>query len=114
MAVNIQIFGRKKCRETKKAEMYFKERRQNYSLVDLDIKPLSPGEMQNIVRSLGSVDALINTEADYYKKKLQFLVFNAEDEIVEHPEIVKTPIIRINKKAFCGFNPDEWQELLKG
>jgi len=114
MSVNIQIFGRKKCRETKKAEMFFKERRFKYNLMDLDVKPLSPGEMQNIVNSLGSVDELINRESEYFKKKLQFLVFDARDEILEHPELVKTPIIRINKKAFCGFNPDEWQELLKG
>ena len=94
--------------------MYFKERRLSFSLVDLEVKALSPGEMQNIIRSLGSAEKLLNTEADYYKKKLQFLVFNAEEELVEHPELIKTPVIRINKKAFCGFEPADWQELIKG
>ena len=33
--MNIQIFGTKKCFDTKKAERYFKERRLKYQMIDL-------------------------------------------------------------------------------
>ena len=33
--MNIQIFGKGKCFDTKKAERYFKERRIKYQYVDL-------------------------------------------------------------------------------
>lgn len=33
--MNIQIFGTKKCFDTKKAERYFKERNIKYQLIDL-------------------------------------------------------------------------------
>ena len=33
--MNIQIFGTKKCNDTKKAERFFKERRIPYQFIDL-------------------------------------------------------------------------------
>ena len=37
-AVNIQIFGTKKCNDTKKAERFFKERGIKYQFVDMKEK----------------------------------------------------------------------------
>ena len=36
--MNIQIFGTKKCNDTKKAERFFKERRIKYQFIDLKEK----------------------------------------------------------------------------
>ena len=33
--MNVQIFGAKKCFDTKKAERFFKERRIKYHLIDM-------------------------------------------------------------------------------
>lgn len=41
--MNIQIFGKAKCFDTKKAERYFKERRIRYQYVDLNRYGISPG-----------------------------------------------------------------------
>ena len=41
--MNIQIFGTKKCFDTKKAERYFKERNIKYQLIDLKEKGMSKG-----------------------------------------------------------------------
>ena len=40
--MNIQIFGKSKCFDTKKAERYFKERRISFQSVDLLRFGLSP------------------------------------------------------------------------
>ena len=38
--MNIQIFGTKKCNDTKKAERFFKERRIPYQFINLKEKAL--------------------------------------------------------------------------
>ena len=42
--MNIQIFGKAKCFDTKKAERYFKERRIKFQSIDLLSKGMSKGE----------------------------------------------------------------------
>ncbi len=60
--MNIQIFGTKKCFDTKKAERYFKERKIKYQLIDLNIKGLSRGELQSVIASVG-LEKLINKKS---------------------------------------------------
>lgn len=60
--MNIQIFGRKKCFDTKKAERYFKERGIKFQSVDINSKGLSRGELDSVLRSVGSLEALIDAK----------------------------------------------------
>ena len=46
--MNIQIFGTKKCNDTKKAERFFKERNIKFHFRDLAEKGISKGELNNI------------------------------------------------------------------
>ena len=43
--MNIQIYGKSKCFDTKKAERYFKERRIKYQYIDLEKYGMSLGEL---------------------------------------------------------------------
>ena len=43
--MNIQIFGTKKCNDTKKAERFFKERGIKYQFIDMKDKGMSKGEI---------------------------------------------------------------------
>ncbi len=45
--MNIQIFGKSKCFDTKKAERYFKERRVKVQSIDVARYGMSPGEFRN-------------------------------------------------------------------
>ena len=42
--MNIQIFGTKKCNNTKKAERFFKERGIKFQFIDMKEKGMSKGE----------------------------------------------------------------------
>ncbi len=107
----IQIFGTKKCKESAKAVRFFKERNIKIHFVDLADKGISRGELQNISRSIPLSD-LIDTECKEFEKlNLKYMKFTAEDEILEHPMIMKTPIVRSGKKAVAGFNPGVWNEM---
>ena len=57
--MNIQIFGTKKCNDTKKAERFFKERRIKFQFIDLKEKSLSKRELQSVKKSV-SLENLIN------------------------------------------------------
>ncbi|PID57489.1 MAG: ArsC family transcriptional regulator [Ignavibacteriae bacterium] len=107
--MNIQILGTKKCNNTKKAQRFFKERNIQIHFRDLTEKSLSSGELENITRKI-ELDDLIDKDSKQYKKRgLQFMVFNAEEEILEDPLIIKTPIVRNGKESTIGYVPDVWK-----
>lgn len=111
--MNIQIFGTKKCFDSKKAERYFKERGVKYQFIDMKEKGMSRGEFVSVKQAVGGTDNLINHE---HKDKdllalLQYLTDDdKEEKILENPQIIRTPVVRNGKKATIGYCPDVWKE----
>ena len=54
--MNIQIFGKNKCQDTKKAERYFKERGIKFQSVDLIKFGMSKGEYQSVKSAVGGFE----------------------------------------------------------
>lgn len=112
--MNIQIFGKVKCFETKKAERYFKERRIKYQLVDISKYPMSEGEFKNIKSALKlNIKDLIDTKSkDYEKSFIAYLANESdiENKVFENQNLLITPIVRNGKQATVGFNPDVWKK----
>ena len=52
--MNIQIFGKNKCFDTKKAERYFKERRIPFQSIDLKKYGMSGREFDSVLRAVGA------------------------------------------------------------
>jgi Spx/MgsR family transcriptional regulator len=110
--MNIQIIGTKKCRDTQKAERFFKERRIPFHFRDLKEKGLSKGELDNISQKV-KLDELLNTESKVYKEKgMMYMKFNIEEELLNEPMLIKTPIIRFNKNVSVGYQPELWQKWM--
>lgn len=110
--MNIQIFGKSKCFDTKKAERWFKERRIRFQSVDLLRYGMSNGEFDSVLRALGGVDLLINWEkADPDIDLLRYMddTTAKEDKIFERVELMKTPIVRNGRQATVGYCPEIWQ-----
>jgi len=108
--MNIQIFGLKRCFDTKKAERYFKERRINYQFIDLSMKGLSKGELQSVRAAVG-LNNLINTESKEYKRLNLDRIIGAgmrEEILLNNPGLYKTPIVRNGRQATVGYAPDVW------
>ena len=107
--MNIQIFGKAKCFDTKKAERYFKERRIKYQYVDILKYGMSRGEIASVVNAVG-LDALVDpTDQDY--PLFQYLASREAklDKLYEVPYLLKTPIVRNGKKATVGYCPEVWK-----
>jgi arsenate reductase-like glutaredoxin family protein len=106
--MNIQIIGTKKCRDTQKAERFFKERKVPYHFRDLTEKGISKGELENITRVI-PIEELIDKEGKQFKKRgFEFMVYNIETELLEDSLLLKTPIVRNGKSVTIGFHPEVW------
>lgn len=108
----LQLFGRKKDRETQRGDRWLKERRIPFSFVDLDQKALSPGELDSIARGCGGFEALIDTgSAEYKKGGWAHRSFDAREELIDHPGLLKVPILRKGPQAVVGFEETGWKTL---
>lgn len=84
----IQVFGTKKCNDTKKAERFFKERGVKFQFIDMKEKGMSKGEFTSVVQAVGGIEKLIN----------------------ENQQVITTPVVRNGKIATLGYQPDAWKE----
>ena len=107
--MNIQIFGKSKCFDTKKAERYFKERRIKYQYIDLVRYGMSRGELTSVKNAVG-LSALIDELAPG-AEVLAYLTYDADklDKLFEDPRLIKTPIVRNGRQATVGYAPEVWK-----
>jgi arsenate reductase-like glutaredoxin family protein len=107
----IQIYGRKNCSDTRKAERFFKERGIPVQYVDLDIRAPGTRELKLFAQVLGQ-DDLIDTEGKAYRTRgLAYLEFDPLEELAEHPELLRTPIVRADRRVVAGADPAGWKAL---
>ncbi|HLK91573.1 MAG TPA: arsenate reductase family protein [Polyangia bacterium] len=112
----VQLYGTKKCAETRKAERWFKERRVTLHVVDLGQKGMSPGELRNVAARVGGIEALIDREGKrYLDRGLKHAAPTGprvEQALVDDPLLLKTPIARSEGRATVGYAPEVWQSWL--
>ena len=110
--MNIQIFGTKKCNETKKAERFFKERGIKYQFIDMKEKGLSKGEFNAVCQAVGGYEKLIDPDCRD-KDLLALIRYIAEEDraekILENQKVIKLPVVRNGKQATVGYVPDIWK-----
>ena len=107
--VSVQIIGTKKCSETKKAQRFFKERGIRVHFRDLNEKGISKGELDNICHSIDPEMLLDRESKQYIKRGMEYMIFDIEEELLEDPLLIKTPIVRFGKKSSVGYNPEIWK-----
>lgn len=111
--MNIQIFGKNKCFDTKKAERYFKERKIPFQKIDLVRYGMSDGEFTSVKRALGGIEPMLDKEGKAYEQHyIAYLAEPAavEEKMREYPELLLTPIVRNGKQATVGYAPEIWKE----
>lgn len=111
--LNIQIFGKSKCFDTKKAQRYFKERRIKVQDIDLLRYGMSGKEFDSVLRAVGGIDNLIDWDSKDPEVTLMRYMEDKtakEDKVFDNPKLMKTPIVRNGKEATVGFCPDIWEK----
>lgn len=110
--MNIQIFGSRKCFDTKKAERFFKERGIKAQIIYLEEKEMSKGELTSVLQAVKGYDNLVNPNS---KDKNMLALFQhlAEEEkfekLLQNQQLLITPIVRNGKLATAGFHPEVWK-----
>lgn len=108
--MNIQIFGKNKCFDTKKAERWFKERRVKFQSIDLPRFGMSAGELQSVVRAVGGVQNLLD-EKHPDAAVFRYLAHDADrlQKLLDEPAMIRTPVVRNGRQATVGYCPDVWE-----
>ena len=110
--MNIQIFGTKKCKDTKKAERYFKARGIKYQIIDMKEKGMSKGEFTSVAQANGGLENMINWDGKD-QDTLALIKYIADEDklekILENPSVIKTPVVRNGKQSALGYQPEVWK-----
>ena len=110
--MNIQIFGKSKSFDTKKADRWFNERRIKFQSIDLVRYGMSGKEFDSVLRAVGGIDNLIDWESKSPEVTLMKYMEDKrakEDKVFESPELMKAPVVRNGKEATVGFRPEIWE-----
>lgn len=107
--MNIQIFGKSKSFETKKAERYFKERRVKYQYIDLGKYGISKGELASVLRSVPLSELIDEKHPD--AALLRYLAYEQDkvEKVLAQPTLLQAPIVRNGKQATVGYQPEIWK-----
>jgi len=107
----IQIFGTKKCADTRKAERFFRERGVPIQMIDLAAKAPSPGELRSIGQAVGGIWKLLDKDGARAKEKglVHALLGDPEIErkLLEDPLLMRTPVVRNGRAATVGTDTPE-------
>lgn len=110
--MNIQIFGTKKCNDTKKAERFFKERGIKYQFIDMKEKGMSKSEFNSVAQANGGLDEMINWDGKD-QDTLALIRYIADEDklekILENPSVIRTPVVRNGKQSTIGYHPEVWK-----
>ena len=115
--MEVQIFGTRKCAETRKAQRFFAERRVKTHFVDLQQRAASPGELRRFAERFG-VDELIDRHGKRYADRGLAHAHLSDDRwlerLAEDPLLLRTPLVRWKHRLTIGFAPDTWTAWLAG
>ena len=92
--MNIQIFGTKKCNDTKKAERFFKERGIKYQFIDMKEKGMSKGEFNSVAQANGGLQNMINWDG----KDKDLLALIHRSSKLQLCEMESNPLSATNQK----------------
>lgn len=108
--MNIQIYGKAKCFDTKKAERYFKERKIPFQRIELPKYGMRPRELETVRAAAGGMEALIDQKHPD-AALVRHLAYEADkvEKLLANPSLFKTPIVRNGKKATVGYCPEIWK-----
>ena len=111
--VEVQIFGTKKCSDTRKALRFFAERRIKVHFVDLNERAAALGELRRFAQKFG-VQALIDVNSKRFAELGLGVARYSDDrwleKLVDEPLLLRTPLARFQHKLTVGLDEATWKE----
>lgn len=113
--MGVQIFGIKGSQATRAAERFFKERRVPIQFVDLNQKPIAPGEIKRFIERFGLDGLLDTTSKAYADAGLKYLKLSSTEllsKIERDPKLLRLPLVRGGNRFSIGQDEDSWKTML--
>ncbi len=115
--MDVQIFGVKKSKHTRKALRFFSDRRVKTRFVDLTRRAASKGELTRFVQKFG-IDALVDRESSRFTD-LGLGASHLTDtrwleKLMDEPLLIRMPLVRWQSRLTVGDAEAEWREWVKG
>ena len=110
----VQIFGVKGSSATRAAERFFKERRIPLQLIDLNSKPMAPGEIKRFIDKFtlpGLLDAAGKPYEDAGLKYLKLTGASLLQKIENEPRLLRLPLVRGANQVALGNDEANWKEI---
>ena len=114
--MEVQVFGTKKCADTRKALRFFAERRVKTHFVDLVERAASLGELRRFAQKFG-VTALIDRDS---KRYLELGLAHARlgderwlEKLSEEPMVLRTPLVRWQHQLTLGSAEADWKRWVE-
>ena len=108
--MTIQIFGVKGSQATRAAERFFKERRVPVQFVDLQKKPMAPGEIKRFIDRF-TLAALVDRE----NPSIKYLRLTDPDLLAkteQDPKLLHLPLVRSTKLLSIGHDEAASKSML--
>jgi arsenate reductase-like glutaredoxin family protein len=113
--MTIQVFGVKSSQATRAAERFFKERRATIQMVDLDKKPMAPGELKRFTDRFGLTGILDAEGKPYVDAGLKYLKLSDAEvlaRIERDPKLLRLPLVRAGKLISLGKDEVAWKQMV--
>ena len=111
----VQIFGVKNSQDTRAAERFFKERRAQIQLVDLNVKPMAPAEIRRFIDRFSLPSLLDAAGTAYQQAGLAYLKLSDADllaRIEREPRLLRLPLVRSGAALSLGRDETAWKTML--
>jgi arsenate reductase (glutaredoxin) len=111
----ITLYGIKNCDTVKKARGWLTKNNIDYHFHDFRADGLSPPQINQWITDIG-LETLINKRSTTWKElnetvKNNFNEKNAIDVIVEHPTLIKRPLLDMGTHQYVGFKETEYAKI---
>lgn len=107
----MQIIGTAKCQDTKKCRLWFDQRGISYHFVDLAKRALSNGEWQAIAAGRDWDDLIDRDGRAWKKRQLAWKEYSPREELLEEPNLLRTPVLREGREVIIGYDPQAWERV---
>src|SRR5689334_4426530 len=98
----MQVFGTRKCPETRKALRFFKERGVKVQEIDLAERGPSPGELRGLAAQITWIGLLDRDGARFRDRGLKQAALGDPDIerlLLADPLLLRTPLVRQGRRA---------------
>ena len=115
--MDVQIFGTRRCADTRKALRFFSERRVKTHFVDLKERAASKGELRRFSQKFG-VSALIDQSSKRFEalglRQVHYGEARWLELLEEEPLLLETPLVRRGSDLTVGAAEEAWRGWTSG